>query len=459
MLSFFFLFASFIVMRLSAYFFLKSSGSLSIYKINYVSFIFWVDLILYSYIGSIIILVFNEIQFNTVIDSVTGGFGTRLIVWLSISYTMIAFPLGMMISNFIFKFNSKEIEAYNSKEIKTYISTKDSFIRLPLYFLTLISFFVVVHVFFSIGFIPILKTFQLKNEIEVLQLRASIDSNFPGNVYLKNIVGLNLLPILSYIAFGYYLKTKGFRDLIWYIFLLIITCLMLTYNVAKSPLVLYGIGYVFFIVYIKGSIPVRSMIKLGSILLLALTTFFLVAGKKNSISDLFFSYNDGITGRVLISQVSSLYKHFELFPDVYPHIGLGSISNQLSLGEQSKRSARLVLETVNPSWVENDMGGVFNTLFIGESFANFGVFGIIFMPLYIGFVIKSFHTLLIRLPKTPHFLSLLVFFSYKSNLTGGVNEYLYNPLVISVLLVFLILSLFSKFLKKITPDSLKFKPI
>lgn len=417
-----------------------------------ISYIFWIDFLLYSYLGSIIIYVFNELPFNTVINSIIGGEKTRFIVWSSISYTMIAFPLGMIFSNFVFKFRNQEILEYNLLPITNFISKRDSYVKFPLYLLSILCIFVVVHVFLSLGTIPIIKAFTLNNEIEVLQLRANIDSNFPGNVYLKNIFGLSILPILSYISFGYYLKTKSTADLIWYLLLLIFTSLILTYNVAKAPLVRYFLGYVFFIVYFKGEIPKTKLLKYFILIFFFLILSFVFLGKKGGIVELLFSYNSGISGRLLISQVSSLYKHFELFPDIYPHIGFGSVSDLFALGESSKRSARLVLENVNPSWVQNEMGGVFNTLFIGEAYANFGLVGVITMPIYVGFIIKSFHSILLRLPKTPLFLGILVFFSYKSNLTGGVNEYIYNPIIFSLMVVFISLVVFSKFLFYTTPQ-------
>lgn len=449
MSSFLIVLISILIIKVSSYLFKKSCETIKINQINMISYIFWVDFLLYSYIGSVIILIFSDLPFNTVIDSITGGKKTKFIVWISVSYTLIAFPLGMILSNFFFKFKSSQLTNYNSKELVNLISKKDSYIKLPLYLLTFLCFLVVAHVFISIGTIPILKIFSFSSEEEVLQLRTSIDSNFPGNVYLKNIIGLHLLPILSYVAFAYYYKSKSFYDLIWFIILLTLTVFMLSYNVAKSPLARYFLGYIFFIVYYKGAIPTKKLLRYGTFVLIFLSMFFIVAGKKVGFSDLFFSYNSGITGRVIVSQISSLYKHFEIFPDSHPHIGIGSTSNLLAFGEPSKRSARIVLETVSPGWVDKGMGGVFNTLFIGEAFANFGIYGIIFMPLYIGFLIKSFHTILLKLPKTPLFFGILIFFSYKSNLTGGVNEYIYNPIVI-VLFVIIIFSLvFSKMLRAI----------
>ena len=103
-----------------------------------------------------------------------------------------------------------------------------------------------------------------------------------------------------------------------------------------------------------------------------------------------FSYNSGITGRILISQVSSLYQHFEIFPSDHPFIGFSSLSKVLPLSHFSDRSGRIVLETTTPGFA--DLGGVYNTLFIGEAYANFGWWGVFNTPVD-RFLIQSLHIL------------------------------------------------------------------
>lgn len=442
----FVLLCSFIIVKVSSRLFLKSCESLSLRKLNMISYIFWVDFVVYSYLGSIIIYIFSYLPFNSIVDSVTGGEMTKFYVWASVSYTMIAFPIGMIFSNYFFKFRTFQISNYYYSPIHTHFSRYDSYIKLPLHVLSLICILVVVHVFYSIGSIPIFNAFSLSSEIQVLQLRGSIDLDFPGNVYLKNIFGLYLLPILSYVAFAYYIKTRSISDLIWYLLLLVFTCLILTYNVAKSPLAQYFLGYIIFIICMRGEISKRQLTKYVLLTMTFLIIFFVFLGKKGGFSDLFLSYNNGITGRLLISQISSLYKHFEIFPNTHSYIGFNSISNLFSVNESSERSARIVLQIVSPGWIDNDMGGVFNTLFIGEAFANFGIFGVLIMPIYIGFIIKSFHTLLLNRPKTPLFLGVLVFFSYSSRLTGGVNEYIYNPIIFVLFIILFIVLKSAKYL-------------
>jgi hypothetical protein len=90
---------------------------------------------------------------------------------------------------------------------------------------------------------------------------------------------------------------------------------------------------------------------------------------------------------------------------------------------------------VFPGRVADGTAGVINSLFIGEAWANFGLTGVLIAPIYVGFLIGFFYGLLIRLPKTPLLIAIFVHFSYKSSVTGGINNYLYEA---GILLFFII---------------------
>mgnify|MGYP000906175986 CR=1 FL=1 len=402
-----------------------SAGSLKITQVNMISYIFYFDLLIFSYLGSIVILLFNNAEFNNLIDNILGGPKTKLLVWECISYAMIAIAVGMIIANIFFNFNSKEIDAYHAKPIRSLFSEYDSYVKIPLYILAVICMLAITYTFISIGTIPFIKSFFLSSADDVLALRKIADKDFAGNVYVKNFFGLVLTPILCYIFYCYYLIDKSLKNRFWFHIMFFFAFMMLTYDASKSPFISFLTGFIFLKVLISGNISFKKFLGLIVLLLVLLGIIYMVIAKQD-IMEIFFSYNSGITGRILISQVSSLYQHFEIFPSDHPFIGFSSLSKVLPLSHFSDRSGRIVLETTTPGFA--DLGGVYNTLFIGEAYANFGWWGVFLTPLWIGFLIQSLHILFLRLPKTPLFLGLFVFFSFTSNITGGVNEYFYNIL-------------------------------
>lgn len=411
-----------------------SAGSLKITQVNMISYIFYFDLLIFSYLGSIVILLFNSAEFNNLIDNLLGGPKTKLLVWECISYAMIAVAIGMIIANIFFNFKTKEIDAYHAKPVRTLFSEYDSYIKIPLYILSVICILSIIYTFISIGTIPFLKSFFISSADDVLALRASADRDFSGNIYIKNFFGLLLTPILSYVFYCYYLIDKSLKNKFWFYLMFFFAFMMLTYDASKSPFIRFLTGFIFLKVLISGKISFKKFFGLIILLLLLLAIIYMIIAKQDIVT-IFFSYNGGITGRILISQVSSLYQHFEIFPADHAFIGFSSMSKVLPLSHFSDRAGRIVLVTTTPDFA--DLGGVYNTLFIGEAYANFGWWGVALTPLWIGFLIQSLHILFLRLPKTPLFLGLFVFFSFTSYITGGVNEYFYNiqyPLLAIIIL-------------------------
>lgn len=434
MFTFLIILASLAVVLGSAYLFRLSAGSLSLSNLNMMSLIFWFDLLTLSYLGSVVILVYRNGAFNDLVDNLTGGFETKLKVWIFVSYTMLAFPVGMWIAKLLWNYRRAEFAGYRESPIKPLLTAGDSYIRVPLYLLTLLSLMAVVYTYSIIGFIPFLKSSQLGSEVEIMQLRTSVDVGFGGNVYFKNVFGLVLTPILTYVAYGYYRVTRSRKDLIWFCILFLATFFMLTYDLSKSPFVRFLFGFLFFRI-LTAKVKTRLIVRYGLIGVALLMVTFVAFGKSSNLLSLLFSYNGGITGRVMISQISSLYRHVEIFPRDHAFIGFSSLSQVVPLTHPSERSARIVMEIVSPSWIEQDMGGVYNTLFIGEAYANFGLAGVVLAPLWVGFLIQSFFIWFVRRKKSPLWLGLFTYYSYDSNVTGGFNEYIYDSRLIIVALV------------------------
>jgi len=433
-----FILVSAMVLLISSMLFKRAAGSLGLTKLNMISFIFYYNLILLSFVGSVIILLL-DVYYNPVVEGVS--LSSKIKVWVMVQYAMIAIPSGMLFTNLIWRQKSVRIKFNNycSLPLIPYVTKKDILLRQILYLLSFVCLFTLVYVYYNIGYIPIIESFRVNNEITLFQMRTEISRSFPGNIYIKNVFGLKLIPILSFISLSYYKMTKSPIDLLWFVIMFIATFFMLTYDFSKSPFINFILGFIFFYVLTYGKIGKVKLIKYFTVIFFLLTLVFAIITKKHDLSYL-FSYNSGIIGRLIISQISGLYQHIEIFPSAVDHIGFNSLS-KIFTSDFSPRSGRIVLEIVSPSWVENDYGGVYNTLFIGEAWANFGILGVLISPIWVGFIIQNFYLFFINSKKTPVLLGVLIYYSYSSNITGGYNEYIYNPLlfIIAIILVFIIL--------------------
>ncbi len=438
---------SFCVLLLSYFLFNKVSGSLRLTQLNMISWVFFYNLILQSFIASV--LVVNELDDHYMINKIQHE-ESRVYGWLAIQYTMIMLPLGMLFAVYLFgyKNNRRLFQDYVHRDITPALSIKDSYIRLPLYFLYTVSVLSVIYVLYSLKTIP-LSGIILGFGHEVLAgLRVEASRDFEGNLYVRNILALGLTPILSYIAYGYYRMTKSKADFLWFIILFIASFLILTYNIAKAPFVQYLLGFVFLTILIKGSVKRKTLlIVAGSILILLVIVYVSVMGADFSI---LFDYNTGIVGRILLGQSAGTYLSFDLFPRSIDHIGFSSVSgvlNEIANIEGSERAARLIMEKVNPKGVELGIAGVINSLFVAEAWANWGAIGVLLAPFYVGIIIQVLFMFFLTRTKTPLLLGLFTYFSYNGSVTGGVNDYIYNA-GYSIIVVFFVLSYFCGLLLK-----------
>ena len=412
-------------------------------KLNMPSYIFYVQLLAMSFLGSILIV--NHIDNHYLINKLAYD-SSRLYGWLAIMYSMIGVPCGMLAACIFFKNHDmkKLTESYAKRKIQPLLSKKDSYIKVFVILLSVVSVFSVMYTFKAIGTIPILSIFRGESAKVLAKLRIDSSFGFKGNIYVRNIFAVALTPILSYIAFAYYKMTKSMKDLIWFLTMLFAGIMISTYSLAKSPLLIYLLGFLLLKILIDGEVSRKLFVFSGCVLVTVLVVAYVsVTGLDiDKIYTLFLSPNSGITGRILLSQSAGTFFSFDIFPSRHDFLGFSSFSSfisELFAMPKSERSARIIMSIIMPSAVEEGTAGVINSLFIGEAWANFGLAGVIFAPLWVGFVIQWSYILLLKAEKTPLLLALTVYLTMKWPVTGGFNDFIYNAGIVTMLVIFLVI--------------------
>jgi hypothetical protein len=146
--------------------------------------------------------------------------------------------------------------------------------------------------------------------------------------------------------------------------------------------------------------------------------------------DIPVALNGGPIGRLLISQSTGLFLAFDYFGTQSDHLWFSSLSSRLTevVGiDSSPRAARLLLEHYNSSAIERGAGGVINSLFVQEAYANFGWGGVFIAPVWVGFICQSMMNLFIRLPKNDFMVGLQAKMIIGGAVVGGFNDYIYRP--------------------------------
>lgn len=439
---------SILILIISFWLFKKAAGSLSLTRLNMISWVFYYNIILQSFFAAI--LVVNRWDNHYLINKLTNQ-DARFYGWLAVMYTSVALPIGMLLANFVFRKKTiTVVNTYIHRPIVSLLSPKDSYVKIPLFIFSCISILAILYTLYSLPQIPILKVFRGGSAYELAVLRASASRDFGGNELFRNIFGLNLTPILTFVYYGYYKKSRRRFDLCMFVVMLFFTFLILTYNLEKSPLISFFLGFLFFKVLVDGSIPKKILYIGGGSLFAILIAMYIYIANQTDVFALISTYNKGILGRILLSQSAGTYLMFDIFPKIHDFIGFESISSYTSAMfgiEHSDRAARILMSYIKGGDLE--AAGVVNSLFIGEAWSNFGWVGVLISPIFVGVVIQTLFLSLLSMKKTPLFLALLTFFSYKSSVTGGFNDYIYNMGYFMIFIIIMIIYLSGIVLKKL----------
>ena len=400
------------------------------------SLIFYLYFLLNNVCGAI--LVVNQIDDHHIISKLS-DVQYRYYGFWTILYTIVSFPIGQLLANNIFykKNMAMLYNYYLSLPIMSEPKKISSHVKGTLLILSLLSLLAVLYTLAVIGGSPLRSLISGADVMDMALMRAEAKSNFGGNEYIRNIFGLTLTPFLSYVAYGYKtLKNSRFNRL-WFWTMFVSSVLILTYDLEKGPALFYLLGFLFFKVYLGYKLSNKILITIGGCILGLIVAMYLVLSTYD-ISGMFV-FNQGIIGRMTLSSNAGVFMSYEVFPKSHDFLGFSSFSNVLNdlFGlPHNERAARIVMEHVNPSGVSAGIAGVYNSLFVSEAWANWGLVGVILSPVYVGFIIQCLYLFLLKNKKTPFFIALFVVYTIRCSINGGINDYIYNVSTVVMIIVY-----------------------
>ncbi len=446
----YYLIITLVCVLISGYLFKKGCGTISISRLNMMSVIFYYYLLLQCVIGSV--LAVNSIDNHYILDKLQYS-QSRIYGYWAVMYTIVVFPIGMLIANKLWRIkNIRHIYySYCDKSIQKERKYNDKAVKVCCIGISAISLIAVLYVTYIIGEISFLKLLGNSHTVDLSLYRAETTREFGGNIYIRNIVAIGFTPLMSYVAYAYKLRNNSYFNKIWFWVMFIASIQIVSYNLEKSPIIVYLLGFLFFRIYTGYIISKKQIIVLGLFFLSLIILMYAALMQEGLDFKTLFAFNTGIVGRLTLSSVAGVFLGFDIWPKSYDYIGFSSLSQLLSdiMGSPyTERSARIIMEITNPHGIEMGTAGVMNTLFIGEAWANWGILGVILSPILVGILIQSLYLFFLKTNKTPFYLALFVNLSFKSAITGGINDYVYNVGIFEYLI--LILSIYggSLLLKK-----------
>ena len=432
-----YIFFSIIIACFSFKLFQKAAGSLSVLHLNVLSYIFFVHIVLETFIGvNLAILNLDDHYLINLVRSEE----VKNLTYFAVCYVMLVMPLTMVALNKMCGFSPQE--ALESYQIRiSYHNYKKYPIVTMMFFLSICAG-AIIYTYWQLKEVPMINFFL--GQIDEMQYsRIASARAFAGIEYVKNIFAMGLTPIICYCAYCYKKIYQNALSNIVFFVLLFLSCIIVFLNSEKAPILILGIGLLIIKSLYEKVISKKTFVTTVLLMVLVILGMYIMINQTDAI----FYINQGPIGRLLLGQVAGLFLSFHLFPEQYGFLWGASfpawIVNLFDV--EHVRSANLIMETVNPSGKAAGIAGVINTLFIGEAWANFGWVGFIFSPIIVGIVIQTSNILWMKLPPNPIFIALFVYLGVQWPVTGGFIDFIYNVNYFSSFILCMIFYYFSRY--------------
>lgn len=390
---------------------------------------------------------------------------TKWLAWLSVLLLMLIFPLVVIMLNRLTHYDPHCFADYCQKSINPIKRQADFIVVLGASLICIASVF---YVYYIIGIRdnPILNLIAGVDSTTLNQLRIQAGAQFPGNIYIKNIIAKGITPFISMIAFVYMRKTKERKWIILFVIMFIVSNLMAVYDLSKAPIVVYWITFLFVCLYYGDRVRLRHVGILG----------LFGAGAIGSMY--YFIYNRPLTfilsfngpiNRLLMTTPMAFLLHLEVYAYRFPLLNGASlpafIGSTLFGQETVIRSARQVMQAVNYEGIRTGEAGVYNGLFLGEAFANFGIWGLLFSIVHVAALFFVLTYAITRIEKSPITISLFAILTVNllMTLNGGYADYIFNTmwfiLIVTAGLLKLAMVILGFFERKIRSRTPKTQPV
>ncbi len=415
------LLVAFLVVGMGFVLFQRCAGSLSPTRLNLVSWNFYFEILVCTYLGTTLSLLGVS---HYRVDSATSA--ALDLAFLASSYAIIAMPLVMLTWHLlIFRTDPRQaLASYLTRP--TSLATRKTGKSSELFYwqiLSVLSIGAVAYTYYHLQSITFLDALTGGSAEEVGQARIAASLHFTGNEYIRNIFALLLAPLCSYVAFGYWRLTRTKVHMVWFFLSAVCALLALGYNGAKAPVVFFFVTLFLISLYLKGRASLMRLVGLGTFLaFLILGLYVVFAGHAD------FDLNSGPIGRIVFSQMAGFPLSLDTFPESHRFLEGGGFPAWLAgiIGERHVRSSRVLMEIYNWRAVATGTAGFMNTFYMGEAWANFGWAGLILSPVVVGIFIQTIYGTLLILPKSPPTVALMAYFVLRMPVTGGFVDFLWN---------------------------------
>lgn len=427
MLNFSLLLITVFCVLLSFRLFKIAGGTMSIRKLNTVSYVFYFQLVTSAIVASLL-LATGKLDYHPYTEPIS--YEVKVESWAWVMYSIVVMPFGMLLINRFFKVSPrKEFTEYLNKEVNFPKSNK--YLNILVFSIIAFSSLVLWYIIEKSVAIPIYTLLKGDSHLASIQ-RVLVRYEFGGIEYIRNLLGYMLIPIFSYYLFVVAFTQKKLIYFLAFGVQFLFASFIFIYDLQKAPIAFYLLGYIILITLLKGGISRKQLLFfVGLPMLLMLVAYQVTTGA--SALRLFYEYDSAFYGRVFLTGYFAFPLSFELFPDVITeptyYSGIPTvILNYFNI--ENVESARRLMMYMNPEGVENGTANLFSGYYLAEAWANYGYAGLIISPAIVGMVVQTVHAYLLTHAKKALVISFYTFMSIKWLLGAGVVNFIYLKIIL-----------------------------
>jgi oligosaccharide repeat unit polymerase len=417
----------------------------------------WFLLNKYSYISNSKISVLSYLNFNIFIfqyigyfflfnkffkDRFDDGVNNNDLLFKTFLFNIICI-MSVNISYFLFKnlfFETKTLKYLYCKLPNRNIYNNSRYIFYSIFILCLfVSFFYIN----SIGFqnLAIVKIFAGDTIYDVMEARSNMTNNFSGKLHWIKLFNVEILSFITLVFFGFFITFKSTKIK----FLFYVSFLILAFNLLMSSEkgLIIDLFLMFLIYYyLSGSIMVnvkKITLKVG----VGLILFLLIVYKLFMGLDFDINLLSAVFSRILGGQIDSAYYYVEYFDSGHFFLYGRSLPNPGGILPFSQFNLTQEIQKWKfPEFSDLNIIGSMPTIFWAESYANFGIFGILYISFFIGIMLFLVDYGALNNKKDMYGISFYVYliFHFKNLAVTGISNFLVDINLIILFLFYLTLT-------------------
>lgn len=406
--------------------------SLAVTRLNMASFVFYL-MIGSSFIGATTVLygLGDQSHLSRLSDD-----SIRLTVWYAVMWAMLTIPVGMRLANAVFlrRNGTRAVKEYLDRSMTTCFEWSDQSMKLALYGASVIAIASLIYNLRELEGVPLLSVLAGERDVTTLALqRASSRISVQHDSRWLLIIEMysSLTQLLAYVAYSYWTLSRRRSDAFWCLIMFVAAVVSLTYNLSKASLMVFIAGLVIVMAQAMGR---AAKLRLTAISIsCCVVLFYMYSFYRDVRVDTFgeaFTYTwFNILGqRLAWGNLMPFYYSLDIFPKVIPHLGLSStgrlIHEWLQLPYYADTGFQ-VMQYWDPVGVKEGGAGHASALFLSEAWANFGFWGIVIAPVFVGFMIQGIHVWFLRARKTPLHVGLYAYVTTLFPIINGFQGFYY----------------------------------